>query len=273
MATYPLFPLICVLTLHACTARQAASSTPADDHSSASSLSQAIFVGACTAADKSSDAVLAQALMRSVEAKDCRSAWDRLASSRRMMLAGFRLQDIKLLAVFPDLEEVALTDNWISDLKPLGSLKKLSSLNLSFNRIRDLTGLEGSINLRELSLSGNEISSLAPLSSLQNLRALDISENQVQGLAALAPLQNLVSLRIADNAVRDLSPLSHHFALEQLSLERNLVESLKPISSLPRLVGRRLRVEGNPVKKAGCPTNGDSAAVTAYCLSLRDITP
>ncbi len=264
------FLVLALTILPACHLRRQSSAPQA----SSEELGKSVFVSACTSADKKdADVLLAQALMQGVQTKDCHVAWQKLQATSEVMLSGFGIRDLKLLVLFPHLEELSLTDHSIQDLKPLASLQKLKKLNLSYNEIRDLTGLQDLTKLADLRLVGNKLSSLKPLASLTQLKVLDLSETMVADLSPLGSLKTLQSLLIADNEVVDLQPLSQMTALEQLSAANNQILSLKPIANLARLSGKRLNVEGNPIRKAECPTTGSSSAVTGYCLGLRGAQP
>jgi hypothetical protein len=236
-------------------------------------LGASIFIAACESQGKSDDVLLAKSLMQSVLANDCPSAWTKLQGTTQIMLVGYGLRDVKLLTLFPHVKEVYLNNNVIEDLKPFASLKALKKLNLSFNEISDLRGLGNLSDLSELVLLGNKIEKLTPLVSLPNLKTLDVSENSLQDIAAVGSIKSLASFAASDNAIKDLSPLEGLNDLEQLHIERNQVKSLKPISNLAHLIPKRLKLEGNPLTKEGCPTGGASAAVTSYCLALRGIAP
>lgn len=253
----------------ACTVRKNQSAVQSSDPP----LGASIFISACESEGRSDDVLLAKSLMQSVLTSDCASAWTKLQGSKQIMLVGYGLKDVKLLTLFPHLEEVYLNNNSIEDLKPLASLKSLRKLNLSFNEVSDLRGLGSLSDLSELVLLGNRIDNLAPLASLPNLKTLDVSENSLQVIAPVGSIKSLASFSASDNAIKDISPLEGLKNLEYLQIERNQVKSLKPISNLVHLVPKRLKLEGNPITNEGCPTGGESAAITSYCLALRGIAP
>lgn len=267
MRWYVFFALLSVVS--GCTLRR----SPTSQVGASPSLAKDVFVAACSSTSRASEVILAQALMRSIGTSDCQVAWQELQKKKNITLSGFGIQDLKLLSIFPQIEELALTDNEISDLVPLGGVAKLKKLNLSFNGIRSLAGLEHLASLEELSLMGNKLELIAEISALKNLKVLDISENRIHDLSPLARLSNLGILVADDNDLKDLSSLQSLTSLEQLSIERNRVESLRPLSGLARLQAKRLKVNGNPIRKEECPTFGESSAVTSYCLSLRGLAP
>ena len=68
----------------------------------------------------------------------------------KLEITSYGLKNIQDIALFKNLEELNLSNNWISDVSPLSGLTKLRVLDLSENDISDISSLEGLTNLRKL---------------------------------------------------------------------------------------------------------------------------
>ena len=143
--------------------------------------------------------------------------------------------DIVQLRYMRNLNELNLTDNFISDLSPLAGLTNLEKLYLGANQVSDLSPLAGLTNLELLWLWNNQISDLSPLAGLTNLEWLGLAGNQISDLSPLAGLTNLKWLFLLDNQISDLSPLAGLMDLFGLYLSENQISDLSPLAGLTNL--------------------------------------
>jgi Leucine-rich repeat (LRR) protein len=146
--------------------------------------------------------------------------------------------------VFPMVQDLNLSGNYLQTLKCFGSMPRLLKLQLSRNRIDTLysgdgKGLEGLPNLETLDLSFNNIQTISGLQtiSLQCLKILVLAHNQIYKIEGLDNFIGLRELDISANSIKQIdfnsfqSPLSLRF----LRLDDNRLRSLVNLSKLMKL--------------------------------------
>jgi len=137
-----------------------------------------------------------------------------------------RLDNIKSIAQFKDLEFLDLFDNEIEDISPLKGLVKLEELDLSFNKINNSTHLSELKNISRLRIYQNPVSDLNGINKLSKLSYLAIGFCNIHHLNFLEGLNQLVYLYCEENSVSDLSVLSTLDHLKRVDLHRNRINKI-----------------------------------------------
>lgn len=158
------------------------------------------------------------------------------------------------LAVFPELETVAITSRYYFRDANMGGMRKLQNLKkISLQRSRYCTEttlelLAEAPSLREVEIINcSEISSLHELTRIRNLETLKLLPNDDLPLLPLAECRNLKHLNFKDATSVDdkwIEPLSQLKSLETIDLSGTLVtdEGIETLAQLPNL--KTLRLEG-----------------------------
>ncbi|HEY9888700.1 MAG TPA: leucine-rich repeat domain-containing protein, partial [Candidatus Obscuribacterales bacterium] len=116
------------------------------------------------------------ALLQSQQTDDCGVANDRLGSATQLTLNNYHLQDLSLLAYFPQLQQLYLANNQITDINSLSTLTNLRTLALSHNQVAEIAALAAMPQLQTLYLNGNRIQEISSLATLNQLSYLDLSD-------------------------------------------------------------------------------------------------
>lgn len=151
-----------------------------------------------------------------------------------------RVQDLTPLASLPALKILELWDNGpvldentdgIEIITPIAGITTLEELYLSENFISDLSPLESLTSLRVLYAIGNNLTDITPIANLDNLQVLRISTNFITDASALGQLENLAWLELEYNLLQDpaLTPLSDFTDLFVVKLEGNYFTDLSPL--------------------------------------------
>ena len=156
------------------------------------------------------------------------------------------ISDLTGLEYATNLEDLDLSNNFVSDLSPVGGLTKLRLIGLRNNRVSDLSPLEYATNLEDLDLSDNFVSDLSPVGGLTKLRWIRLSNNRVSDLSPVVGLTSLFDLNLQDNFITDISPLSSLFRLYGLDLRNNFISDLTPLMENHGIgAGNWIAVSGN----------------------------
>lgn len=89
-----------------------------------------------------------------------------MARVKKLDLENWKIDDVRFLKYFPNLEDLNLSENTISDISQLPSLKNLKKLDLRRNNISIIPVLNGLPNLESLDISENKISNVDNLANL-----------------------------------------------------------------------------------------------------------
>lgn len=128
------------------------------------------------------------------------------------------LSCVKGLKYLINLEEIDISDNYLSDVSWLNSCLKLRKVNLSNNRIDSLSNLEENQNLEYIDASNNEINDISSIKFLTGVKYLDLSSNELKSINDISTAYSLESLFLNDNN------LDKDKFYDRLSSLENLVE-------------------------------------------------
>lgn len=183
------------------------------------------------------------------------------------------LESIEILANYPNLMYVDISENKISDLSILSSLPTLVQLNvsgnniteclnfapalcneenswssgdeaigsmltmanLSHNRITHLGDLSRHLFLETLMLSNNSIQRIEGLENLKYLLVLDLSYNKITSIEGMDGLR-ITELSLEGNQIKSLVGLGKLLCLSVLNISRNNIQSLYPLTECTNLV-------------------------------------
>ena len=139
------------------------------------------------------------------------------------------------------LQELDLSENYISEIKGLKALTSLQRLNLSFNHISEIKGLEALTGLKLLNLRQNEIREIEGLEALRSLEGLELSKNRISEIKGLKALTSLYELHLVDNRISEIKGLEALRSLEGLDLSENQISEIKGLEALTGLKWLDLR--------------------------------
>jgi Leucine-rich repeat (LRR) protein len=176
--------------------------------------------------------------------------------------AGLKSQDLSLLASFPYLRVLSITENKaVDDIGLLAPLRYLTDIDVSSNGLRRILGFPAPIALRtaifdkndiksmndihedygaslaKLSVSSNLIRQIAGLDHLTVLVDLDLSHNEIQRISGLEGLRSLTRLNLSHNKIQtvtNLEPVAG--TLQELRLHNNNITNLDGISCCKHLL-------------------------------------
>lgn len=131
----------------------------------------------------------------------------KLSNLKHLYLGKGKLQDLKPIAGFTQLESLRVAYTEVSDLTPLEKLVKLDRVDLGHTHVRDLTPMAGLVNITELELDGDEITDLAPLAKMKKLEKLSIKKTNVTDVSPLRELTKLKFLYIEGSGVTSYDAL------------------------------------------------------------------
>lgn len=149
-------------------------------------------------------------------------------------LSHCRIQDIKPLQKFKDLEYLYLSNNMIIDVTIIKTFKKLKYLDLSSNKIEDISPINGLTEIEDLNLDNNKIKEIPQL-NLPKLLSLDINSNEIDDISGLQNLNSLISLNISYNKFKNIDSLKSLNKLESINLRKNEISDISPISNFKNL--------------------------------------
>ena len=121
------------------------------------------------------------------------------------------VEDVSMLAKFPDLKWLHLGGSPVSDLSPLTGLSHLRRLSIGHTLVRDLGPVAQLGQLTTLYAMHTEISDLKPLSQLTQLEVVNVSDTQVRDLTPLVSCLSLRAVLVPSNEV----PESEVWKLQQ----------------------------------------------------------
>ncbi len=113
--------------------------------------------------------------------------WLRVSALEKLEITNTEVsnQQLRAIALLPDLQELSLKNCNISNISPLENALGLKSLNLTDNLLSDLSPLSGLSLLERLSVDGNPgITSLQPLLACANLRQVSARRTAVDSVDA-----------------------------------------------------------------------------------------
>lgn len=134
-----------------------------------------------------------------------------------------RLSDISILSEFIKLEELDLSDNFITDFTPLYALTNLRKLDISENDI--------------------QIGNIAALANLNKIEHLNLRECNLNDISDIKDLVNIKYLNLhSNNKIETIEPIQNLFNLETLILRNVYVgEEINFLSNLTNLSRVNLR--------------------------------
>jgi len=140
-----------------------------------------------------------------------------------------------LLAEYPFLRHLDLSENCIKDASPIGKLRHVLSLNLSSNAIPKLDWAAQELpHLLFLDLSKNQLQEL-PRLHMPALRRADFRFNQISTCADFQGHSTLQTLRLSSNQLASAAGLNKSPKLEVLELSENALADLNDVYRLPCL--------------------------------------
>lgn len=180
------------------------------------------------------------------------------------------LRDIEFLRGLKGLTVLNISGTNVVDIAPIATFTALKSLWLVRTPVSDLAPLAQSCGqLVSIALHQSLVSDFTPLRSCKNAKVMWLSGLHIRDIPDLSHNPRLSQLSLDRNLIADLTPLAAYKSITYLNLEHNAITDLSPLKDLSSLT--RLRMVGNPLGttipkiEANCPTDGSSAAVTAFC--------
>lgn len=128
------------------------------------------------------------------------------------------LDCVKGLKYLINLEEIDISDNYLSDVSWLDCCLKLKKVNLSNNRIVSLSNIEENQELEYIDASNNDISDISSIKFLTEIKYLDLSNNELKSINDVSTAYSLESLFLSNNN------LDNDKFYDRLSSLENLVE-------------------------------------------------
>ena len=147
-------------------------------------------------------------LMRHLKVHTCSGVDEQLRQHRHLWLDGAGLRDIDFLRFFSHLEQIDLTDNYLSDISPLSGFTRLTHLWLGENEIVDISPVATLANIKLLVLEDNRIKNPMPISGCKYLQALDLSRNEISSTEFVRPLSDLRYIYLNHNRINSLRHLA-----------------------------------------------------------------
>ncbi len=127
------------------------------------------------------------------------------------------------IEMFPNVNNLNLSDNNIKDFSPLTKLNGLSTLYLASNNITDIGFLENMTNkyMYDLDLSNNKITDLTPIQNNKYLSyaALNLSGND--GLFGYEKINGVSTLNISNCGIKELPQFDPEMEIYSLDLSKN----------------------------------------------------
>ncbi|CAL6110296.1 T9SS_type A sorting domain-containing protein [Hexamita inflata] len=149
---------------------------------------------------------------------------------RTLKLEGCSLSSVEGIQKFQAVENIHLTDNFISDLEPLRPLTDLRSLNMKNNKASNIYPLQDLTSIIFLHLENNGISDISPLRFMRKLVIVWLMSNKISDLEPLKDLDSLERLVLTNNLISNLEPLRDlNFIF--LNVERNFITDFSPIQT------------------------------------------
>ena len=188
-----------------------------------------------------------------------------IANTTELDISNAKIQNLKGLSNFSNLEVLNLSNNEVSDdseIKYLGDLRVLNfannklnnqytsieklyqliNLDLSGNHIKDLNSLNNYLvnleaeredsQLTELTLANNDLDDIEVLNNLSTLEKLNISNNNITDISYISPNKALNTLNISGNNIEDVTVLSEFTGMKTLYMSNNLIENIQSITNL-----------------------------------------
>ena len=103
------------------------------------------------------------------------------------------------LKYLTDLEEIDISNNYLSDVSWLGSCTKLKKVNLSNNLISNSNQIVNNQNLEYLDVSNNVVNDISKIKFMQKIIYLDLSNNNISDISDVSTSYGLQSLFLNDN--------------------------------------------------------------------------
>lgn len=174
------------------------------------------------------------------------------------------ITNIEDLRLFPNLEELSITDCNIENLQGLETLNKLTKVNLEANNIEKIDILYNNEykNLRYLKLDNNPLRYIPrEIFDLNELKEISMQYCMLNGIIDLGDIKNLEVLTLDNNSITGISITSN--SIQKLSLNNNCISDIFHLGSISSL--KELKLAGNPLTSL----NGISAIQNLEVLDLR----
>ncbi|CAE7338560.1 lrrc23 [Symbiodinium natans] len=153
----------------------------------------------------------------------------------RLDCIGKQIGGLGLLAEYPFLRHLDLSQNCIKDVAPVGKLQHVLSLNLSSNAISKLDWTPQELpHLLFLDMSSNQLAELPQL-HMPALRRCDFRFNRISTCADFQGHSTLQTLRLSSNQLASAAGLNKSPKLEVLELSENMLADLNDVYRLPCL--------------------------------------
>ena len=146
-----------------------------------------------------------------------------------------QLSALPLLAHYPHLQRLELSDSRLDTLGGVCTLTKLLYLSVDGNRLSG-AALAAPLpsTLLSLDASRNAISSMEGIGRLIRLEQLELQSNAIDAVREVSRLPSLALLSLGANKLRG-ETLELPVSLHSLGLEQNAIPSLAPLLPLPHL--------------------------------------
>ena len=132
-----------------------------------------------------------------------------MARVKKLDLENWKIDDVRFLKYFPNLEDLNLSENNISDISQLPSLKNLKKLDLRRNNISIIPVLNGLPNLESLDISENKISNVDNLANLCAGKLINVKaeKNNITNIDKIYPYALAKNTAFYDDFHKDISNL------------------------------------------------------------------
>ncbi|WP_157906646.1 MULTISPECIES: leucine-rich repeat domain-containing protein [Sorangium] len=168
-------------------------------------------------------------------------------------VAHFTNTDVRSLGTLPrhgSLRALILADAEVEDARLGAELPALENLQLDGNHIASIAGLDPANvpKLKNLGLDRNPLTDTSPLASHPQLVVVQISEIGSSGadLSWVTGLTGLTWIEARSDAITDLTPLLGVQRIVRLDLSDNLIEDASPLNDVVFQSCARVSLSGNP---------------------------
>lgn len=148
---------------------------------------------------------------------------------------GLENKDIAGLKYMTNLNEIILSDNYLTDLSALSNLTQLEKLTYHNNDVKSLAYAKKLKKLKVLGAENNGISDLSPLSGMTELTEIWLMNNNISDMSPLKKCKNVNSLSLSGNPIKDCSAASGMKKIRNLHLFNCGIKSLEPFKGCTKL--------------------------------------
>ncbi|CAL6032091.1 T9SS_type A sorting domain-containing protein [Hexamita inflata] len=185
--------------------------------------------------------------LRSLDIMGCKNVnFSQACDLRTLKIEGCGLTSIEGIQKFQSVENLHLSDNFISDLEPLRPLTDLRSLNLKNNKASNIEPLQDLTNIIFLQLENNGITDISPLRFMRQLAITWLMSNKISDLEPFKDLYSLERVVLTNNQIENLEPL-RELNLIFLNVEHNYIRDLSPVKNHQNFA--RFMVKSQKVKE------------------------